>query len=237
MTPNRSSSSVQLQANVHPPTRPHINLLFVPDRLNPGHPQIFKVLANKPVYVTGKFSSNSGAKAVKCALGANEGHLYPLNKVTNNECRILDSWSKLGCHLYLPRKAYSPFSSKSVHLLHPCFRSQSFIFIHKPTCIIGFDEIDSVEFQRYGGAQVGVFSWLLELYSCSGEMILNARLTTKGFSSSWTLHLRNSVPRFSFFRVAPEIREDFYMQNIMLCFIFQPPLELRVGQSRQPNGW
>ncbi|CAM9671553.1 unnamed protein product, partial [Laminaria digitata] len=71
--------------------------------------KIFKVLANKPVYVTGKFSSNSGAKAVKCALGANEGHLYPLNK--------------------------------------------SFIFIHKPTCIIGFDEIDSVEFQRYGGAQ------------------------------------------------------------------------------------
>lgn len=31
---------------------------------------------------------------------------------------------------------------------------QSFIFIHKPTCIIGFDEIESVEFQRYGGAQV-----------------------------------------------------------------------------------
>ncbi|CAM9677536.1 unnamed protein product, partial [Hapterophycus canaliculatus] len=71
--------------------------------------KIFKVLSNKPVYVTGKFSSNNGAKAVKCALGANEGHLYPLNK--------------------------------------------SFIFIHKPTCIIGFDEIDSVEFQRYGGAQ------------------------------------------------------------------------------------
>eukprot|EP00903_Cladosiphon_okamuranus_P016677 g15378.t1 len=71
--------------------------------------KIFKVLSKKPVYVTGKFSSNNGAKAVKCALGANEGHLYPLNK--------------------------------------------SFIFIHKPTCIIGFDEIESVEFQRYGGAQ------------------------------------------------------------------------------------
>ncbi|CAM9398979.1 unnamed protein product [Ectocarpus fasciculatus] len=71
--------------------------------------KIFKVLSNKPVYVTGKFSSTNGAKAVKCALGANEGYLYPLNK--------------------------------------------SFIFIHKPTCIIGFDEIESVEFQRYGGAQ------------------------------------------------------------------------------------
>ncbi|CAN0192476.1 unnamed protein product [Ascophyllum nodosum] len=71
--------------------------------------KIFKVLADKAVYVTGKFSSNNGAKSVKCALGANEGHLYPLNK--------------------------------------------SFIFIHKPTCIIGFDEIESVEFQRYGGAQ------------------------------------------------------------------------------------
>lgn len=43
--------------------------------------QIFKVLSNKPVYVTGKFSSTNGAKAVKCALGANEGYLYPLNKV------------------------------------------------------------------------------------------------------------------------------------------------------------
>ncbi|CAN0122148.1 unnamed protein product, partial [Phaeothamnion confervicola] len=65
--------------------------------------KIFKALSNRTVYVTGKFRSVAGAKSVACALGANDGQLYPLNK--------------------------------------------SFIFIHKPTRIIGFDEIESVEFQ------------------------------------------------------------------------------------------
>ncbi|CAM9183918.1 unnamed protein product [Choristocarpus tenellus] len=91
--------------------------------------KVFKVLSGKSVYVTGKFSSVNGAKAVECALGANKGHLYPLNK--------------------------------------------SFIFIHKPTCIISFDEIDAVEFQRYGGAQgAGVtrnFDLCVSLKSVAGE--------------------------------------------------------------------
>ena len=60
----------------------NLSTIFTPD-----HEQIFKVLSKKAVYVTGKFSSNNGAKAVKCALGANEGHLYPLNKVRNRRVR------------------------------------------------------------------------------------------------------------------------------------------------------
>ncbi|CAM9449418.1 unnamed protein product [Discosporangium mesarthrocarpum] len=91
--------------------------------------KVFKVLSGKSVYVTGKFSSVSGAKAVKCTLGTNDGLLYPLNK--------------------------------------------SFIFIHKPTCIISFDEIEAVEFQRYGGAQgAGVtrnFDLCVTMKSVAGE--------------------------------------------------------------------
>jgi structure-specific recognition protein 1 len=66
---------------------------------------VFKALSGRSVYVTGNYRSANGSKCVSCAMGASEGHLYPLNK--------------------------------------------SFIFIHKPTKVIGFDEIDCVEFQRY----------------------------------------------------------------------------------------
>mmetsp|Transcript_20431 Transcript_20431/g.30219 ORF Transcript_20431/g.30219 Transcript_20431/m.30219 type:complete len:644 (+) Transcript_20431:30-1961(+) len=71
--------------------------------------RVFKNLSKKPVFITGTYRSATGDKCVKCAMGASEGHLYPLNK--------------------------------------------SFIFIHKPTKVIGFDEVESIEFQRYSGTQ------------------------------------------------------------------------------------
>lgn len=55
----------------------------------------------------GKFATANQHACVKCALRANEGHLYPLEK--------------------------------------------QFIFIHKPAVLIRFDEIESVEFQRFSG--------------------------------------------------------------------------------------
>mmetsp|Transcript_18496 Transcript_18496/g.26118 ORF Transcript_18496/g.26118 Transcript_18496/m.26118 type:complete len:953 (+) Transcript_18496:319-3177(+) len=67
----------------------------------------FKVIARKKVFVPGKFANASQQACVKCALRANEGHLYPLEK--------------------------------------------QFIFIHKPPVLIRFDEVESVEFQRYAG--------------------------------------------------------------------------------------
>jgi len=71
----------------------------------------FKVITRKKVFVPGKFANSHQQACVKCALRANEGHLYPLEK--------------------------------------------QFIFIHKPSVLIRFDEIESVEFQRYaaGGHQ------------------------------------------------------------------------------------
>jgi structure-specific recognition protein 1 len=69
----------------------------------------FKVIARKKVFIPGKFANANQQACVKCALRANEGHLYPLEK--------------------------------------------QFIFIHKPPVLIRFDEVDSVEFQRYAGGQ------------------------------------------------------------------------------------
>eukprot|EP00978_Attheya_sp_CCMP212_P018909 scaffold52289_cov51-Attheya_sp.AAC.4 len=69
----------------------------------------FKVIAKKKVFIPGKFANANQQACVKCALRANEGHLYPLEK--------------------------------------------QFIFIHKPPVLIRFDEVDSVEFQRYAGGQ------------------------------------------------------------------------------------
>ena len=69
----------------------------------------FKIIANKKVFVPGKFRNADNQECVKCALRANEGHLYPLEK--------------------------------------------SFVFIHKPPVLIRFDEVDSIEFQRYAGGQ------------------------------------------------------------------------------------
>lgn len=66
--------------------------------------QVFKTISKKPVFITGKYRSANNVKCVNCAMGASEGHLYPLNK--------------------------------------------SFVFIHKPTRVIAFDDVESVEFQR-----------------------------------------------------------------------------------------
>ena len=69
----------------------------------------FKVITRKKVFIPGKFANANQQAWVKCALRANEGHLYPLEK--------------------------------------------QFIFIHKPAVLIRFDEVESVEFQRYAGGQ------------------------------------------------------------------------------------
>jgi structure-specific recognition protein 1 len=69
----------------------------------------FKVIAKKKVFIPGKFSNANQQACVKCALRANEGLLYPLEK--------------------------------------------QFVFIHKPPILIRFQEVESVEFQRYAGGQ------------------------------------------------------------------------------------
>jgi structure-specific recognition protein 1 len=69
----------------------------------------FKVIAKKKVFIPGKFSNAAQQACVKCAVRANEGLLYPLEK--------------------------------------------QFVFIHKPPILIRFNELESVEFQRYAGGQ------------------------------------------------------------------------------------
>jgi structure-specific recognition protein 1 len=69
----------------------------------------FKVIARKKVFIPGKFANAAQQACVKCALRANEGLLYPLEK--------------------------------------------QFVFIHKPPILIRFNEVESVEFQRYAGGQ------------------------------------------------------------------------------------
>ena len=69
----------------------------------------FKVIYKKKVFIPGKFANANQQACVKCAVRANEGFLYPLEK--------------------------------------------QFVFIHKPTIIIRFNEIESVDFQRYAGGQ------------------------------------------------------------------------------------
>lgn len=69
----------------------------------------FKVIAKKKVFIPGKFANANQQPCVKCALRANEGLLYPLEK--------------------------------------------QFVFIHKPPVLIRFNEVESVEFQRYAGGQ------------------------------------------------------------------------------------
>jgi structure-specific recognition protein 1 len=69
----------------------------------------FKIIAKKKVFIPGKFSNANQHPCVKCALRANEGLLYPLEK--------------------------------------------QFVFIHKPPVLIRFNEVESVEFERYAGGQ------------------------------------------------------------------------------------
>lgn len=40
----------------------------------------FKVITKKKVFIPGKFSNSMNQRCVKCAVSANEGHLYPLEK-------------------------------------------------------------------------------------------------------------------------------------------------------------
>jgi structure-specific recognition protein 1 len=69
----------------------------------------FKVISKKKVFIPGKFANANAQPCVKCALRANEGLLYPLEK--------------------------------------------QFVFIHKPPVLIRFNEVESVEFERYAGGQ------------------------------------------------------------------------------------
>lgn len=69
----------------------------------------FKVISRKKVFIPGKFANANQQACVKCAVRANEGLLYPLEK--------------------------------------------QFVFIHKPPILIRFNEVESVEFQRYAGGQ------------------------------------------------------------------------------------
>jgi structure-specific recognition protein 1 len=87
----------------------------------------FKVITKKKVFIPGKFANSNQQACVKCALRANEGHLYPLEK--------------------------------------------QFIFIHKPAVLIRFDEIESVEFQRYAGGQGSTrnFDLSVNLLSTPGD--------------------------------------------------------------------
>jgi structure-specific recognition protein 1 len=87
----------------------------------------FKIITKKKVFIPGKFANSNQQACVKCALRANEGHLYPLEK--------------------------------------------QFIFIHKPAVLIRFDEIESVEFQRYAGGQVTTrnFDLCVTLHNTPGD--------------------------------------------------------------------
>ncbi|KAG2511665.1 hypothetical protein BBO99_00008257 [Phytophthora kernoviae] len=81
------------------------------ERMSGALPQIvatlFKFIIGKKVYTSGKFKTHSGDRAVKCAVKAQSGVLFPLEK--------------------------------------------SFMFIHKPTTFIRYEEIEYIEFQRYAG--------------------------------------------------------------------------------------
>jgi len=87
----------------------------------------FKVIAKKKVFIPGKFANANQQACVKCALRANEGHLYPLEK--------------------------------------------QFVFIHKPPVLVRFDEVESVEFQRYAGGQGSTrnFDLCVTLLNTSGD--------------------------------------------------------------------
>ena len=87
----------------------------------------FKVIAGKKVFVPGKFSNANEQPCVKCAVRANEGLLYPLEK--------------------------------------------QFVFIHKPCILVRFNEIESVEFQRYGGGQGSTRNFDLQVNLKSGGAV------------------------------------------------------------------
>ncbi|KAL7553052.1 hypothetical protein ACHAWF_016299, partial [Thalassiosira exigua] len=112
----------------------------------------FKVITKKKVFIPGKFATANHNACVKCALRANEGHLYPLEK--------------------------------------------QFIFIHKPAVLIRFDEIESVEFQRYAGGQVTTrnFDLCVTLRSTPGDTLSTKEYIFSGIDKS------NFKPLYSFLK-------------------------------------
>ncbi|KAL3792936.1 hypothetical protein ACHAW5_006843 [Stephanodiscus triporus] len=102
----------------------------------------FKVITRKKVFIPGKFANANQQACVKCALRANEGHLYPLEK--------------------------------------------QFIFIHKPAVLIRFDEIESVEFQRYAGGQGSTrnFDLSVTLHSTPGDSVATREYTFSGIDKT-----------------------------------------------------
>jgi structure-specific recognition protein 1 len=102
----------------------------------------FKVITRKKVFIPGKFANANQQACVKCALRANEGHLYPLEK--------------------------------------------QFIFIHKPAVLIRFDEIESVEFQRYAGGQGSTrnFDLSVTLHSTPGDALSTREYTFSGIDKT-----------------------------------------------------
>lgn len=102
----------------------------------------FKIITKKKVFIPGKFANSNQQACVKCALRANEGHLYPLEK--------------------------------------------QFIFIHKPAVLIRFDEIESVEFQRYAGGQVTTrnFDLCVTLHSTPGDSLSVKEYTFSGIDKT-----------------------------------------------------
>ncbi|KAL3809701.1 hypothetical protein ACHAXA_009395 [Cyclostephanos tholiformis] len=102
----------------------------------------FKVITRKKVFIPGKFANANQQACVKCALRANEGHLYPLEK--------------------------------------------QFIFIHKPAVLIRFDEIESVEFQRYAGGQGSTrnFDLSVTLHSTPGDALSMREYTFSGIDKT-----------------------------------------------------
>lgn len=90
----------------------------------------FKIISNKKVFIPGKFTNAYQQPCLKCALRANEGHLYPLEK--------------------------------------------SFVFIHKPPLMVRFEDVESVEFQRYNYAgkhgSTRNFDLCVELKSSLGDI-------------------------------------------------------------------
>jgi len=102
----------------------------------------FKVITRKKVFIPGKFANSNQQACVKCALRANEGHLYPLEK--------------------------------------------QFIFIHKPAVLIRFDEIESVEFQRYAGGQGSTrnFDLCVTLLNTPGDNLSVKEYTFSGIDKT-----------------------------------------------------
>lgn len=102
----------------------------------------FKVITKKKVFIPGKFANANQQACVKCALRANEGHLYPLEK--------------------------------------------QFLFIHKPAVLIRFDEIESVEFQRYAGGQGSTrnFDLSVTLQSTPGDNLSAKEYTFSGIDKT-----------------------------------------------------